>query len=85
MGYLEDGSLGVDGLKGASSVEISSDNSLVYISGRKENSIAAFLGQELSLPRVLEGGTWHVGRKLAYERSPLGEPPLNINTDGTVF
>ena len=49
VGYLEDGSLGVDGLKGASSVEISSDNSLIYISGKKENSIAAFLGQELSL------------------------------------
>ena len=49
VGYLEDGSLGVDGLKGASSVEISSDNSLVYISGEKENSISAFLGQELSL------------------------------------
>ena len=57
----------------------------VYLLDQISDHISNILGQELSLPRVLEGGTWHVGRKLAYERSPLGEPPLNINTDGTVF
>ena len=57
----------------------------VYLLDQISEHDSNILGQELSLPRVLEGGTWHAGRKLAYERSPLGESPLNINIDGTVF
>ncbi|NNC63481.1 MAG: DUF1688 family protein, partial [Gammaproteobacteria bacterium] len=57
----------------------------VYLLDRTAQRVRNFLGQEISLPRVLEGGTWHVGRELAYERSPSGESPLTINSDGTVF
>jgi len=37
------------------------------------------------LARVLEGGTWWAGRRLAAERRPDGGPPLRIASDGTVF
>jgi len=57
----------------------------VYLLDRTAERVGSILGRELSLPRVLEGGTWHVGRELAYKRSPTGEPPLHIDTDGTVF
>ena len=57
----------------------------VYLLDRTAERVRNILGRELSLPSVLEGGTWHVGRELAYERSPSGESPLQIDTDGTVF
>jgi hypothetical protein len=41
--------------------------------------------EELPLAKILEGGTWHAGRKIAKEKRPSGEPPLNIISDGTVF
>ena len=37
------------------------------------------------LARVLEGGTWAAGRRIAAERRPGGGPPLTIVSDGTVF
>ena len=37
------------------------------------------------LARVLEGGTWSAGRRIAAQRRPGGGPPLNIVSDGTVF
>ncbi len=37
------------------------------------------------LARVLEGGTWAAGRRIAAERRPGGTPPVNIASDGTVF
>lgn len=37
------------------------------------------------LARVLEGGTWAAGRRIAAERRPGGAPPVNIVSDGTVF
>ena len=37
------------------------------------------------LARVLEGGTWAAGRRLAAERREGGGPPLKITSDGTVF
>lgn len=37
------------------------------------------------LARVLEGGTWWAGRRLARERRPDGGPPLRVRSDGTVF
>jgi hypothetical protein len=40
---------------------------------------------ELPLARVLEGGTWAAGRKLALARRAGGAPPLRIASDGTVF
>ena len=37
------------------------------------------------LARMLEGGTWAAGRKVAKERRAGGEPPVRIQSDGTVF
>jgi hypothetical protein len=37
------------------------------------------------LARMLEGGTWAAGRKIALERRPGGTPPVHIESDGTVF
>lgn len=39
----------------------------------------------LPLPKILEGGTWATGRKLAYERQSDGAPPIAVISDGTVF
>ncbi|CCD99340.1 URC4/urg3 family protein [Bradyrhizobium sp. STM 3809] len=41
--------------------------------------------EQLPLARILEGGTWATGRKLAFARRPDGSPPLTIISDGTVF
>ncbi len=40
---------------------------------------------EFPLAKVLEGGTWWAGRRLARERRAGGGPPLMIRSDGTVF
>jgi len=37
------------------------------------------------LARVLEGGTWAAGRRIAAERRAGGAPPVSIASDGTVF
>jgi Protein of unknown function (DUF1688) len=41
--------------------------------------------EALPLAKVLEGGTWAAGRRLAEARRPGGAPPLHIESDGTVF
>ena len=41
--------------------------------------------QAFPLARVLEGGTWAAGRRLARERRPDGGPPIPVLSDGTVF
>ncbi len=41
--------------------------------------------EALPLCAVLEGGTWAAGRKLASELRPGGDPPLRVESDGTVF
>ncbi len=40
---------------------------------------------ELPLAKILQGGTWSAGRRIARERRPDGGPPLRIVSDGTVF
>ncbi|WP_298958283.1 URC4/urg3 family protein [uncultured Methylobacterium sp.] len=40
---------------------------------------------DLPLAKVLEGGTWATGRRLARALRPDGAPPLAIESDGTVF
>lgn len=40
---------------------------------------------EFPLAKVLEGGTWWAGRKIAAKHRAGGTPPLNIKSDGTVF
>jgi hypothetical protein len=50
--------------------------------------VRALLGvgeDEFPLARMLEGGTWAAGRRIAAERRPGGGPPFNIISDGTVF
>ena len=50
--------------------------------------VRAALGlDEASFPlaRMLEGGTWAAGRRIAAERRAGGAPPVNIASDGTVF
>jgi hypothetical protein len=39
----------------------------------------------LPLAKVLQGGTWVAGRKLAAERRPDLSPPIRVVSDGTVF
>jgi hypothetical protein len=39
---------------------------------------------DFPLAKVLEGGTWAAGRRLAQRRRG-GEPPLRVVSDGTVF
>jgi len=41
--------------------------------------------EQLPLARVLQGGTWTAGRRIAAERRPGGPPPLAVATDGTTF
>lgn len=37
------------------------------------------------LARVLEGGTWSAGRRIAAQRRTGGAPPVKLISDGTVF
>lgn len=42
--------------------------------------------KDLPLVKVLEGGTWTAGRRIAKERRPdTAGPPIVIISDGTVF
>ncbi|MEM8611709.1 MAG: URC4/urg3 family protein [Cyanobacteria bacterium P01_H01_bin.105] len=41
--------------------------------------------EELPLIKVLEGGTWAAGRRIAKQLRPSGMPPIAIKSDGTVF
>jgi hypothetical protein len=40
---------------------------------------------DFPLARMLEGGSWAAGRRIASERRPGGGPPFTIISDGTVF
>ncbi|RCJ28954.1 uracil phosphoribosyltransferase [Nostoc minutum NIES-26] len=41
--------------------------------------------KELPLVKILQGGTWTAGRKIAAELRTGGKPPIQIESDGTVF
>ncbi|MFL5257865.1 MAG: URC4/urg3 family protein [Rhodopila sp.] len=41
--------------------------------------------EALPLVKILEGGTWFAGRRLANERRPGAQPPIAVRSDGTVF
>ncbi len=41
--------------------------------------------QELPLAKILQGGTWEAGRRIARQKRSQGTPPLQIISDGTVF
>ena len=40
---------------------------------------------QLPLVKILQGGTWAAGRKIAAELRAGGVPPIQIKSDGTVF
>ena len=40
---------------------------------------------EWPLSKILEGGTWSAGRRIARDRRPGGSPPIAVVSDGTVF
>jgi hypothetical protein len=44
-----------------------------------------FAAESFPLAKVLEGGTWATGRRLAKEKRGDGSPPLSVISDGTVF
>jgi hypothetical protein len=44
-----------------------------------------FAAKDFPLAKVLEGGTWATGRRLAKEKRSDGSPPLGVISDGTVF
>jgi hypothetical protein len=41
--------------------------------------------EELPLVKILQGGTWTAGRKIAAQYRKGGIPPIQIESDGTVF
>lgn len=41
--------------------------------------------EEFPLAKVLEGGTWWAGRKIANEKRLDGSTPITLDSDGTVF
>ncbi len=41
--------------------------------------------KEFPLAKVLEGGTWWAGRRVAKEKRADSSPPLKLDSDGTVF
>ncbi len=41
--------------------------------------------EEFPLAKVLQGGTWTAGRRLAAERRAGGKSPLAVESDGTIF
>jgi Protein of unknown function (DUF1688) len=60
----------------------------VALLDRTARDVRRLLGlsaHELPLAKVLEGGTWRAGRKLAFERRSGGSPPIGVASDGTVF
>lgn len=40
---------------------------------------------ELPLAKILQGGTWEAGRRIAKQKRSDGRPPLQIISDGTIF
>jgi hypothetical protein len=41
--------------------------------------------KDFPLARILEGGTWAAGRRIAREKRADGGPPIAVMSDGTVF
>ncbi|MDC0711986.1 URC4/urg3 family protein [Stigmatella sp. ncwal1] len=54
------------------------------VAGRVRQTLGRTPG-ELPLAKVLQGGTWSAGRRIAAEKRPGGIPPIRIESDGTVF
>ena len=41
--------------------------------------------EQFPLAKLLQGGTWTAGRRIAAEKRSGGTPPLQVDSDGTVF
>lgn len=41
--------------------------------------------ESFPLAKMLQGGTWEAGRRIAKEKRLMGTPPIQIISDGTVF
>lgn len=52
---------------------------------KKVREKLGFTPEQFPLAKVLEGGTWWAGRKIAQAKRPGGRPPLDLISDGTVF
>ncbi len=60
----------------------------VALLDRLATRIRAKLGlsaAQLPLAKILEGGTWSAGRRIAQTLRPGGGPPLRLQSDGTLF
>ncbi len=60
----------------------------VVLLDRLAERLRARLGLDaaaLPLAKVLEGGTWAAGRRIAAEKRPGGPPPITLSSDGAVF
>lgn len=60
----------------------------VILLDRTAQQIRTDLGltpEQLPLAKVLQGGTWTAGRQIAKEKRAGGAPPIQIDSDGTVF
>ena len=53
------------------------------LTGRKRQRQNA--ARKFPLARVLEGGSWAAGRRIAREKRADGGPPITVVSDGTVF
>ncbi len=51
----------------------------------KVRALLSLTPEQLPLAKVLQGGTWTAGRKIAQEKRRGGAPPLQVATDGTTF
>lgn len=49
---------------------------------RKARGVTA---EVFPLAKLLQGGTWSAGRRIAQEKRSTGEPPLQIQIEGTLF
>ncbi len=58
---------------------------LLDLIGNEVRNLLGKTKEELPLVKILEGGTWHSGRRLAASLRTDGGPPLKIKSDGTVF
>lgn len=58
---------------------------LLDVVGDKVRAKLGMTKENFPLAKVLEGGTWWAGRFIAQEKRSGGEPPLRLESDGTVF
>jgi hypothetical protein len=52
---------------------------------RRTRKLLGKTEDELPLGKILEGGTWWAGRRVAAQKRPGGGPPIRLVSDGTVF